>query len=124
MPFAASVILEHATEYLILQSPPECYAYMTNACETTILGREVLAAAIHPYDNTCRPQIVNQRANSEYHKLIKTFGDKSGVFGLLNTSFNVHGKPIVGSPTEALQVFTSTDLDCLILGDFFLIKNL
>ena len=97
---------------------------MTNACETTLLGREVLAAAIHPYDNTCRPQIVIQRANSEYHKWIKTFGDKSGVFGLLNTSFNVHGKPIVGSPSEALKVFTSTDLDCLILGNFFLSKNL
>ena len=124
MPFAASVILEHATEYLILQSPPECYAYMTNACETTLLGREALAAAIHPYDNTCRPQIVNHLANPEYHELIKTFGDKSGVFGLLNTSFNVHGKPIVGSPTEALKVFTSTDLDCLILGNFFLNKNI
>ena len=59
MPFAASVLANKSKKYFMLNSDYESYNYMTNCVETTELGK-FLKAAIHPYDKTCRPQIINK----------------------------------------------------------------
>ena len=96
---------------------------MTLCCKTTSLGAASLSAAIHPYDSTCRPQIVFPATNPDYYQLIKAFGQLTGVYGLLNTSFNLHGKPIVSNETDAIQVFAQTDIDYLILGPYIIYKR-
>jgi predicted NodU family carbamoyl transferase len=45
----------------------------------------------------------------------KKFGKKSGIYGLLNTSLNIHGKPLVNNFRDAINVFKKTDLDALII---------
>ena len=60
MPFAATIHNSYAKKYLKLTTKVENYEYMTLCSDTTLLGREKLKAAIHPYDKTCRPQILTK----------------------------------------------------------------
>jgi carbamoyltransferase len=55
--------------------------------------------------------------------LIKKFGDKSNTYALLNTSFNLHGYPLVNNENDAIKVFEMTDLDGLILENYLIIKK-
>ena len=96
---------------------------MTNCLETKSLGKKYLSAVIHPYDETCRPQLVFKKNNPQYYDLIYKFGKLTGIYGLLNTSFNIHGKPIVNTEKEAFEVFKETDLDGLILPNCLIIKK-
>ena len=123
MPFACSVLDSHSEKYFLLDSAKSSYSYMTLCAETTPKGSEYLQAAIHPYDETCRPHLVSEDNNKLYFDLIKQFGDITGVYGLLNTSFNHHGAPIVSNLEDALKVFFGSDLDGLIFNDNFIIKN-
>ena len=42
---------------------------------------------------------------------------------LINTSFNIRGEPIVSSPTDAFKCFMGTNLDVLVIENFFLEKK-
>ncbi|MGY5142914.1 MAG: carbamoyltransferase C-terminal domain-containing protein [Candidatus Nitrosopumilus sp. bin_32a] len=114
MPFTPSIKEERIEDYLInpkkINSP-----FMTIAFESTKLARKDLVAAIHPSDFTLRPQFVNKISNPEYHNLIEEFEKKSGIGGLLNTSLNLHGEPVVGNIDDALHTFVESELDVLII---------
>lgn len=102
MPFTPSILKERAADYLV--NPKGLIApYMTMAFDTTELARRDLAAAIHPYDLTIRPQVVVKEYSPEYYEIIKEFENLTGVGGVLNTSFNIHGKPIVHKPVDAAK---------------------
>lgn len=122
MPFAPSILEERAQDYLVnpkgLSAPN-----MTIAFETTPLAWKDLRAALHQADLTGRPQIVERATNPEYHALISAFERLTGVGALLNTSFNIHGEPIVQSAKDALDVLERSELDALILGDYFIVKR-
>ena len=121
MPFACSVLSDHAGEYLDLYAPADCYRYMTLCCDSLSLGESnQISAAVHPYDETCRPHIVFEDANPSYYELISRFGAATGTYALLNTSLNLHGSPIASVFDDALNVFMESELDGL-LTDFFLI---
>jgi carbamoyltransferase len=123
MPFAASVLEKYARDYFIIKGDFEKYKYMTNCADSTDIGKDKLKAALHPYDLTCRPQILTQGINPQYEDLIKRFGKITNTYGLLNTSFNLHGLPIVNNSYDVLDVFLKTKLDCLILDKYFIEKN-
>ena len=117
MPFASSILNIHADRYLIESrfSP-----YMIEAFDTRKIGSDI-AAAIHPFDRTCRPQTVNDW-NPGYEKIIKSFYKLTGVPAILNTSFNLHGFPIVGSVPVALKTFEKSGLDVLAIGNWLIEK--
>lgn len=96
---------------------------MNLAFETTKEGKENLKAAIHPYDFSCRPQILRQEQNPRFYNLIKEFDKLTGVGAVLNTSFNLHGEPIVCSPYDALYTFENSGLEYLALEDFLIQKK-
>ena len=123
MPFAASVLQEKAHDYLVLDASVEAYSYMTNTCHATELGKVALKAALHPHDHTCRPHIVGTGVNPEYEEIIKAFGDKTGIYAVLNTSLNFHGSPIVNTAHEALDLFLQTELSALIVGDSIIVRK-
>jgi len=123
MPFAASIIDRHSKKYFYLNSKIEDYQFMTNCVETTKKGKKDLIAAIHPYDETCRPHILLKKNNPEYYDLINKFGKLTGIYGLLNTSFNIHGKPIVNDVKDAFEVFKKTDLDGIIFTNCLVLKK-
>jgi carbamoyltransferase len=93
---------------------------MIEAFDTTNQASE-LAAALHPQDESARPQTVNSW-NVGYREILETFQEATGVGGVLNTSFNLHGYPIVGSPELALWTLENSQLDALALGDYFVSK--
>ena len=113
MPFAPSLLEERMGDYLVEPRPAR---YMIEAFDTTPKGVE-LAAALHPQDGTARPQTVNSW-NPGYRKILETFQEQTGVGGLLNTSFNLHGYPIVGTPDLALWTFEGSALDALAIGNY------
>jgi carbamoyltransferase len=73
-------------------------------------------------DDRIRPQVVND-ANPGYRDLIRAFRARTGVGGVLNTSFNLHGYPIVGSPEVALDTLKNSDLDAIALGPILVTKG-
>ena len=122
MPFAATILEKRAKDYLI--GYKECGApYMTVAFETTPLATKHLRAGLHPSDLTCRPQVLRRGENPDYEKIILTFEKLTGVGGLLNTSFNLHGEPIVQTAGDAFRVFKLSDIDGVILGDVLIEKD-
>jgi carbamoyltransferase len=118
MPFAPSILEERKEDYLVDAEPAP---YMIMAFDCAPEGKKI-PAAIHPYDNTCRPQTVNKEWNPRYYDIIKTFEDITGVGAILNTSFNLHGYPMVGTPVKALWTFENSKLDALLLGNYLITK--
>lgn len=122
MPFAATILEKRAHDYLI--DYKTCGApYMTLAFETTLLAQRDLKAGLHPSDDTCRPQVLRNGENPNYEKLILAFEKITGVGGLLNTSFNLHGEPIVQTAADAYRVFQLSQIDCLLLNDILIEKK-
>jgi carbamoyltransferase len=121
MPFACSILAESESEYIHnpkgIRSP-----YMMMAFDTTSRVEDIRAGT-HPYDDTVRPQIVYEDWNPDYHRLIREFARRKGIGAVLNTSFNLHGAPIVGSPIAALDVFERSALRWLAIGNFLVQKE-
>ena len=122
MPFACTVLESHASNYFNVDSKNSSYTSMTLCSNTNTKGENDLIAAIHPYDLTCRPQVLLENSNPEYELLIKEFGNQTGVYALLNTSLNLHGLPIASTIQDALEVFFKSELDGLIIDNLYLSK--
>jgi len=122
MPFAPSVLRERETDYLVnpkgLASP-----YMMLAFATNPKRRDEIAAAVHPQDGTARAHIVDEAWNPGYHRVIREFERRTGIGAVLNTSFNLHGEPLVGSPADAVDTFERSGLPHLALGRFLISKR-
>ncbi|MBM3567467.1 MAG: hypothetical protein FJX46_01780 [Alphaproteobacteria bacterium] len=122
MPFAPSVLAEDAARYF--DDPKGIQPrFMTFAFPTLPASRAEIAAASHPRDHTIRPQMVTADANPAYHRLIGRFKALTGRGAVLNTSFNLHGFPIVESPADAIDVFARSGLRVLALGHHVIEKK-
>ena len=122
MPFAPTILKEREADYLVnpkgLGSP-----YMMLAFPTQPKRRDELRAAIHPQDGTARPQILEEDVNPEYFRIIREFERRTGIGAVLNTSFNLHGEPLVSSPADAVDTFERSGLPHLALGHFLISKR-
>jgi carbamoyltransferase len=118
-PFALSILAECAAEYLV---QPVDAPFMVLAFEVIPERRHEIAAAIHSGDHTTRPHTVRRDVNELFWRLIDGFRRRTGVPGVLNTSFNVKGEAIVCSPTDAVRCFYGTGLDALAIGNFLVEK--
>jgi carbamoyltransferase len=121
MPFTPSILEECTEEYLV--NPKKFFApYMTVGFDSTAKAQEDIPGGLHPADFTARPQMVTRSMNPEYHELITAFKKLTGVGALLNTSFNLHGYPIVMTPEDALHVFQHSDIDAILVGETLISK--
>jgi carbamoyltransferase len=98
--------------------------YMMFAFETRPQGRDALAAAQHPYDFTTRPQEVRADHNPDFHRLLEVYESITGEAVVLNTSFNLHGEPIVYGAGDAMDVFLRSGLEYMALGNWWVEKPL
>lgn len=121
MPFAPSVLAERAGEYY---TKPKAVAspYMMFAFHSRPEKRAVFAAAQHPYDFTTRPQEVTVAHNADYHRLLKEYEARTGEAIVLNTSFNLHGEPMVYRARDAVDVFLRSGLEYMALGNWWVEK--
>ena len=109
-PFAPSIIREATQDYF---EQVDSVPFMEKVFQIKPQKHEVIPAVTH-VDGTGRLQTVEEQDNPRYHRLIKRFGEKSGVPILLNTSFN-ENEPIVNTPEHALECFLRTKMDMLVL---------
>jgi carbamoyltransferase len=117
-PFAPSILEEAVGEFFEKTHPSP---FMTFAYPVRSEKRSVIPAPTH-VDGTARLQTVSQTANPLYWKLLRAFGDLTGVPVVLNTSFN-DNEPIVCRPEEALECFRRTQMDVLVMGSIILEKS-
>jgi carbamoyltransferase len=117
MPFAPAILWERRHDYAV--NPKDTPApYMILAFPSTPLGEKELLAALHPFDLSCRPTFVDADFNPRFHRLLKAYEKITGCGGVLNTSFNLHGDPIVCTPTEAVETYLQSDLDVVTIEDY------
>jgi len=122
MPFAPSVLREREADYLVnpkgLGSP-----YMMLAFPTNPKRRDEIIAAVHPHDGTARAHILDEAWNPHYHRVIREFERRTGIGAVLNTSFNLHGEPLVCSAEDALDTFERSGLPHLAIGHWLISKK-
>ncbi|GAH53872.1 unnamed protein product, partial [marine sediment metagenome] len=86
--------------------------------------KEAKAEAINAVNHmgTGRLQTIREEWNPRYYRIVKKFGEATGVPVLLNTSFNLRGEPIVNSPANAFNTFSKSGIDVLVLENFLINK--
>ncbi|WP_223281244.1 carbamoyltransferase C-terminal domain-containing protein [Streptomyces antnestii] len=117
-PFAPVVPAERAAEFFTLGQPAP---YMSMASGVTDLTRERVPAIVHA-NGTSRLQTVTRSQNPFMHAVLTAFGRRTGVPVLINTSLNVKGKPICGTPEMALGCLANSGLDALLLEGRWITK--
>jgi carbamoyltransferase len=117
-PFAPSMLAEVAGEYIesATDSP-----FMILTAQVKPEKRSVIPSVTH-VDGSARPQTVERDVNPLYWRLIREFGNRTGVPVVMNTSFNLRGEPIVSTPTDAVRTFFSSGMDALVIGSFVVEK--
>src|SRR5207248_1706648 len=112
-PFAPSILAEATGDWFDqdYESPFMVLVYKTRT------GKRAELAAVNHVDDTGRVQTVERDVEPRYYRLIEEFGRLTGVPVLLNTSFN-ENEPIVMTPEEAIDTFSKTEMDVLVLGNY------
>ena len=122
MPFAATVLDSYQDRYL---DNPKGFEsrYMAVAMDTKKEFLPDIKAGTHPYDETIRPQILTKKQNPGYYDLIENFSKLTGIGSLLNTSYNLHGLPVVNDIDDAVHVFENSGLKYLVLNNYLIAKK-
>lgn len=120
MPFAPVIKEERLHEYVLNPKNQES-PFMMLTFDTTDKRSEFMAA-VHNADLTARAQVLSQQSNPQFYDLLTKYEAKTGSGVLLNTSFNLHGYPIVLGPREAINVFINSGLKYLVIENYLLWK--
>jgi len=117
-PFCPSLLYEKRYEYL-----EDCRDefFMITSFNVKENKKDKIPAVVH-VDGTVRPQMVQEKTNPLYWKLINEFGNITGEYIILNTSFNVMGEPIINNPKEAIRCFFDSGIDYIFIGNYLLSK--
>jgi carbamoyltransferase len=116
-PFAPVVPVEQASRFFHL--PPggaRLARFMSGVFEVRAEWRERLAAVTH-VDGTARVQALEASMAPRLHALLQTYGQRTGIPVLLNTSFNLAGEPIVNTAAEGYSTFCRSGIDLLVAGN-------
>ena len=138
-PFAPAVLAEKVSEWFDFKGASPYMLMVANVksniqkklteTEKKLFGidklnipRSSIPAVTH-VDYSARIQTVHKETNPKFHKLLTSFYKKTKCPVLVNTSFNVRGEPIVMSPADSFKCFMGTDLDILVIGNYYLEKQ-
>lgn len=116
MPFAPATLFDerHAC-YKNVDGAEYAAQFMTITFDCTERMKRESPAAVH-VDGTARPQLVTERANPSFHRILTEYHRLSGIPCVINTSFNMHEEPIVCTPDDAVRAFLQGNLDYLAIG--------
>jgi len=118
MPLAPTILKEKAKKCIKnLKGAEYTSRFMTITFKCTKWMQDNCPAVVH-VDRTVRPQILNKSENPSFYKIIKKFMTITGIPLVGNTSFNVHGEPIVCSPDDAVRTFKKAKLDYMAINDY------
>ena len=138
-PFAPAVLSERVADYfdqttespymLLVATVQNDRRKIVEPSDGTLFGIEQLKQirseipAVTHVDYSARLQTVHRDTNPRFHALLEAFDAKTGCPVVVNTSFNVRGEPIVCSPTDAYRCFMRTEMDCLVVENYLLLKK-
>jgi carbamoyltransferase len=117
-PFAPVVRLEDVNKYFEWEGESR---WMTFCPKVKKKWRSKLASITH-VDNTARIQTVTKEQNEWLYNLITEFEKETGIGVILNTSFNVDGKPILSTIKDTFAILETTQMDCLVIEDYYFKK--
>ncbi len=119
-PFCPTMLLDDAKVLLEdLKGTPNEFMTMGYMVERE---KQKLVKGVINIDGSCRPQIITDYG-SRYARLLLEYKKLSGIGVILNTSFNLHGEPLVCSPEDALNTFSRTPAKYLVLENYLLRKK-
>jgi carbamoyltransferase len=137
-PFAPSVLRERVADYFALDADSPYMLLVAPVLDErrtpvtteqqSLWGIDLLNVprsdipAVTHIDYSARIQTVHESTNPRYHGLLRAFEARTGCGVIVNTSFNVRGEPIVGSPADAYRCFMRTEMDVLVLENCVLVK--
>ncbi len=137
-PFAPSVLEQDVGEYFEMdsKSPYMLLVAPVNSKQVLEESRSVnegglnrlktkrshIPAVTH-VDYSARIQTVTEKTNGTYYRIIDEFKKLTGSSVIINTSFNIRGEPIVGSPEDAYRCFMCTNMDYLVIGNYLFDKS-
>jgi carbamoyltransferase len=138
-PFAPSVLRERVAEWFELDHDSPYMLHVADVvgqrrramseAEQALFGIEKLniprsdIPAVTHIDYSARIQTVHADTNPRYHELISRFEKLTGCPVIVNTSFNVRGEPIVGTPADAFRCFMGTEIEVMAVGNCLLRKE-
>lgn len=115
-PFAPVVPIEAAHRYFDIPAGGARLArYMSGVFPVRPEWRERLAAITH-VDGSSRVQVVERSMAPRLYALLESYGRRTGIPVLLNTSFNLAGEPIVNRAIEGYSTFLRSGIDVLVAG--------
>jgi carbamoyltransferase len=118
MPFAPVTLEEHADAcYVGVEKARHAAEFMTVCFDCTDAMRSSSSGVVH-IDGTARPQLIREETDPGYYRIVRLFHERTGIPSVINTSFNMHGEPIVCSPADALRAFVNGTLEYMALGPF------
>tara|TARA_B100000963_G_scaffold308847_1_gene284505 strand:+ start:1349 stop:3073 length:1725 start_codon:yes stop_codon:yes gene_type:complete len=117
-PFAPSILEESVADWFENHVSSNYMSFVSKIKK----NKKNLIPAVTHVDGTGRLQTINYNQNKKFYNLIKKFGKISNVPMLLNTSFN-ENEPIVMSPENALECYLRTEIDFLVINNFFINKK-
>src|SRR3954469_21849512 len=138
-PFAPAVLAEDAPKYFKLDCESPYMLLVADVADEHLIAmtqeqeqlfgidrlnvpRSSIPAVTH-VDYSARVQTVHRETNPRFYDLIAAFKERTGCPVIVNTSFNVRGEPIVGSPEDAFRCFMGTEIETLAVGNCFLRKE-
>jgi carbamoyltransferase len=122
-PFCPTILLSEAPELLAdYRGPRDANLHMTMGFLTTPRGRAALAGAIGP-DGSCRPQMVPENAADPWYRFLAQVKALTGTGAVINTSLNLHGKPMSDDAAGIIQAWGESGVRHLALGSALLTKG-
>ncbi|TDD40287.1 carbamoyltransferase family protein [Saccharopolyspora elongata] len=118
-PFAPVILADKASDYVRLGAPSP---FMSRAHPVTDLARERIPSIVHA-NGTARAQTVDAAQNQFLTEVLTEFAALTGTPVLINTSLNVKGKPICGTPEMALDCLADSGIDALLLEDWWVVRQ-
>jgi carbamoyltransferase len=118
MPFAPMVLEDYFNDLFTSSKSKYSSQFMTICYTTKENWIEKIPAVIQKSDKTARPQIINANNNPLINDLMTEYLQISGIPVLLNTSFNVHGEPIIENPIHAFEHLKNRVIDKLVIGKY------
>lgn len=121
MPFAPAILIDKCESYVKIPNSIKDHGspYMMFAVDTVNddSKRQEITCGIHQSDFTARIEGVHNNIYPDFYEIINEFYNITGTPCVLNTSFNLHGFPIVENSEQAIQVLLNSKIDYLIIDN-------
>ena len=120
MPFAPVTLAAYADQFFVgVDGARDAARFMTITFDCTPWMKRHCPAVVH-VDGTARPQLIEERINPSYYRILEEYRRLTGLPSVINTSFNMHEEPIVCSPMDAIRSFQEGGLEYLAMGNVLL----